>query len=424
MLSGFSINSCGSGGEIPDWISSQKRLGFLDLGGNQLEGVFPQWVAEMEVTSIILSDNNLIGSLPSRLFNSQNLSVLILSHNNFYGELPDNIGKVPESISNIYDLMFLDLSNNRFSGNTLPDFRSSGQLEVIDLSSNEFSGEIPTNLSPVTRILALGKNKFSGNLSINLTNMIWLRYLDIHDNKITELGNLASMIDNPNSTSSSVLGDSTIWYYIPFGSFISVKLSDLQVNWKMSIQGLSSRNLNLYSLLDLSMTQLSGGIPDSLGSLKALKVLNISRNNLSGKVPTSLGDLDNIESLDLSRNKLWGSIPQSLAKLQQLAILDVSNNKLTGKIPRGSQMDTMNERNFYANNSGLCGMQIKVPCPEELSPPDPPKDESKGTWFSWEGVWIGYLIGFFVVVGSLYLTGYFVPAPSSNRRRQQRQFRI
>ncbi|GMY19436.1 LRR receptor-like serine/threonine-protein kinase GSO2 [Fagus crenata] len=52
MLSDFSMNSCGSGGEIPDWISSQKRLDYLDLGGNQLEGVFPQWLAEMQVTSI------------------------------------------------------------------------------------------------------------------------------------------------------------------------------------------------------------------------------------------------------------------------------------------------------------------------------------------------------------------------------------
>ncbi|GMY16275.1 receptor-like protein 46 [Fagus crenata] len=33
-------------------------------------------------------------------------------------------------------------------------------------------------------------------------------------------------------------------------------------------------------------------------------------------------------------------------------------------------MDTMDDPNFYANNSGLCGMQIRVPCPENLSPPE------------------------------------------------------
>jgi hypothetical protein len=174
------------------------------------------------------------------------------------------------------------------------------------------------------------------------------------------------------------------------------------------------------------MNQLSGEIPTSLGSLKALKILNISHNNLSGMVPASFGDLESLEGLDLSHNKLSGSIPQSFAKLQELTILDVSNNKLTGKIPIGRQMDTMNNPNFYANNSGLCGMQIQVLCPEELPVP-PTKSaqvEIKETWFSWQGVGIGYSIGFFLTVGSMYLNGYFVCAPPPNCRRQQRRSRV
>uniref|UniRef100_A0A2N9GP26 Uncharacterized protein n=1 Tax=Fagus sylvatica TaxID=28930 RepID=A0A2N9GP26_FAGSY len=202
---------------------------------------------------------------------------------------------------------------------------------------------------------------------------------------------------------------------------MDLDMHDVILNWKKTQQGLSWNNLNIYSLLDLSMNQLSSEIPASLGSLNALKVLNISHNNLYGRVPASLGDLENLESLDLSYNNLSGSIPQSLAKLQQLTILDVSNNKLTGKIPVGSQMDTMNDPNFYANNSGLCGMQIRVPCLEDLSPTIPPKVESKETWFSWEGVWIGYAVGFFVAVGNLYLTGYLVPTKPPNHRGQQRR---
>ncbi|KAL0000059.1 hypothetical protein SO802_019661 [Lithocarpus litseifolius] len=199
------------------------------------------------------------------------------------------------------------------------------------------------------------------------------------------------------------------------------KIHDLTVDWKKSKQGLSWDNLKIYSLLDLSMNQLSGEAPSLLGSLKALKLLNVSYNNLNGRIPASLGGLKNLESLDLSHNNLFGSIPQSLAKLQQLTILDVINNKLTGKIPVGNQMDTMDVPNFYTNNSELCRMQIQVPCPEDLSPTKPLEVENKETWFSWEGLEIGYAVGFFVTVGILYLIEYFVPAKLPDHCSLQRR---
>ena len=53
-----------------------KRLDFLDLSENNLEGDFTDWLAEMEVGSTIRSDNKFSGSLPTRLFQSLSLSVL------------------------------------------------------------------------------------------------------------------------------------------------------------------------------------------------------------------------------------------------------------------------------------------------------------------------------------------------------------
>ncbi|XP_023922291.1 receptor-like protein 46 [Quercus suber] len=470
-------------------MTESRHLEFLDLSENQLEGMFPQWLAEMEVVSIILSGNNLTGSLPPFLFNSINLNILSLSRNNFYGELPSNIGnatyllnlmlndnnfsgKIPDSISNLH-FMILDLSNNKFSGNSLPDFSSNMLPQIIDLSSNDLSGEISTNFSILTRVLSLGKNKFSGIMSTNLNNMRILECLDIHDNKITgEIpdficqistlrilnlrnnsfqGTIHDCISNLTSLQILDLSSNHLVGKIPtkFGNFTGMietsnesigvvipvmttsfsfqgKINDLILNWKKSAQGLSWKNLMITSFLDLSMNQLSGEIPTTLGSLKALKVFNVSHNNLYGRIPASLGDLFNLESLDLSHNNLSSSIPKSLAKLQQLTILDVSNNKLAGRIPRGSQMDTMNDPKFYANNNGLCGMQIRVLCPEDFPLPKPPKVEveSKERWFSWEGVGIGYAVSFIITVGVLYLAKYFVPAKPSNYRGQQRRRRI
>ncbi|GJX60596.1 leucine-rich repeat-containing protein, partial [Tanacetum coccineum] len=46
-LQEISMPSCGISGQIPEWISSQKELARLDLSGNELEGRFPHWLAEM-----------------------------------------------------------------------------------------------------------------------------------------------------------------------------------------------------------------------------------------------------------------------------------------------------------------------------------------------------------------------------------------
>ena len=92
----------------------------------------------------------------------------------------------------------------------------------------------------------------------------------------------------------------------------------------------------------------------------------------------------------------------------------MSNNNLTSKIHVGGQMDTMNNQNFYVNNNGLCGMQIWVSCQEDWSPAKPTEIESRETWFSWEGIVIGSLVGLFVTVGSMYLIGYIVPVLPPN----------
>ena len=298
------------------------------------------------------------------------------------------------------------------------------KLEYLDIHDNKIKGELPDFICQIStlHILIFRNNSLQGSIPICISNLTSLQILDLSSNLLVgeipkEFGNLAGMIETPDGFS----------YFNGFGTnyyTIGTKINDMIVNWKKSKQGLSFDNLKNYSLLDLSMNQLSGKIPTTLGRLKALKILNVSLNNFYGRIPASIGDLKNLEGLDLSRNNLSGSIPQSLTMLLQLTILDVSNKKLTGKIPIGSQMDTMNNPNFYANNSGLCGMQIQVLCPEDSSSTKPPEVERKETWFSWEGMVIGYAVAFFVTVAILYLTEYCVPVKPPNHRSQQRRQKV
>ncbi|KAK1361930.1 LRR receptor-like serine/threonine-protein kinase GSO1 [Heracleum sosnowskyi] len=477
ILSQLSLKSCQISADIPEWISTQKNLDVLELSDNHLVGKFPPWLAEMDIGSILLSRNELTGSIPSRLFQSPSLSILALSRNKFSGELPENIGDgkkikllllsgnnfsgaIPKSIGDIPLLMLLDLSRNRFSGNTFPVFDPDCSLFYVDLSSNEFTGDIPVSFCTETGILALGENQFSGNLPRNLTNLENLEYLDLHDNNISgdfpefisqmsslqvlslrnnslhgslssnsfsnqsslrivdlssnnlvgsipsELKNLKGMTGSGASylISRGIDNIEVNWIEAKISLFrrrvtFTIEMNDLTVNWKNALRGLSSHSRHIYSLLDLSNNKLSGDIPASLGILKGLKLLNISNNELSGYIPQSFGDLESIETLDLSNNNITGTIPQVFRKLNQLSVLDVSNNKLSGKIPQGGQMDTMDDLSYYANNSGLCGIQIRVKCLEDELTTDAHEKEGddvdeQDTWFLWEGVWIGFPLGF------------------------------
>ena len=386
---------------------------------------------------------------------------MMLDRNNF-------CGPIPQSISQISNLLLLDLSRNRLSGNIFPVFDHKGIMLYADFSSNQFSGEVPTTFPTNIEILALGGNKFSGALPSNLTKLRNLQRLELQDNNISgELPNILLQISHlrvlnlrNNSLQGSIpktisnlknlqildISSNNLIGEIPrefanltgmFGAsylsslnlvniissgfgFNSIVVNKLIVNWKKSKQGLPSNNLEMYFLLDLSNNQLSSEIPASLGALKALKMLNLSYNKLSGEIPASLSDLHNLEGLDLSHNKLSGPIPTAFTKLQQLTTLDVSNNQLVGQIPVGGQMNTMTDANIYANNSGLCGFQIRVPCHEDLplAPKQHGHDNKKEPWISLKAVGIGYPVSFLLTIGIIFLVGYFDPSSPSNSRRR------
>ncbi|KAA3472766.1 LRR receptor-like serine/threonine-protein kinase FLS2 [Gossypium australe] len=429
-----SIQKMSVKGQIPSWISNQTDLIYLDLSENDLEGDFSQWLAERNLGTIILSDNKLTGSLPSQLFQSRNLSVFELSKNNFSGEFPEinttsimvlllsknNFsGPLPKSISNIHRLLLLDLSKNSFSGNEFPAFGPDSLIAFVDVSSNNFSGKVPPHFGLFTVMLSLSQKGFYSPLPENFINLIMLEHLDLHDNNIS--------------------GE--------FPAFFS-QMSSLQVlNLKNnSIKGSISNDLSSLSslkILDLSNNYLKGEIPQSLGNLTGmietpdalltlseifkfpveihdLILLNLSFNELSGKIPISFGDPENAETLDLSHNSLDGEIPGTFSKLLELNYLDLSNNKLGGKIPGGPQMDTLFDPKMYANNSGLCGVQIEVHCEEDLVPPGPPLRKKQEPMFSWIATGVGYPVGFLSSIAVMYVLGYFNTAPAYHRRGRLR----
>ncbi|KAK4345730.1 hypothetical protein RND71_035906 [Anisodus tanguticus] len=272
MLSGLSLQSCGLVGLIPGWISSQRSLDYLDLSKNQLEGIFPQWLADMELGTVILSDNNLTGSLPPSLFHSRSLSLLDLSRNRFSGELPENMG-------NATAIMILILAENSFSGKfrapspifiacycwTCQRTNFLAQFLILIFMTTESQENSQTFISEIStlRSLNLRNNSLQGSVPCSISNLSNLQILDLSHNSFTgsipaEVGDLVGMIETPITFSS-----------ISFIFTFSIEYTVLIVNWKRSVQVLSSSaSINIYSWLDLSKNHLSGEIPSSLGKLR------------------------------------------------------------------------------------------------------------------------------------------------------------
>mmetsp|Transcript_1597 Transcript_1597/g.2189 ORF Transcript_1597/g.2189 Transcript_1597/m.2189 type:complete len:862 (+) Transcript_1597:203-2788(+) len=92
-------------------------------------------------------------------------------------------------------------------------------------------------------------------------------------------------------------------------------------------------NFMMLDTLDLSFNNLSGFIPEEVGSLDNLRVLHLNDNRFSGPIPRSLSKLTKLERCVLSWNDLTGIIPSSLGNISSLVVLYLCGNKLSGPVP-------------------------------------------------------------------------------------------
>ncbi|GMI83684.1 RECEPTOR DEAD KINASE1 [Hibiscus trionum] len=164
------------------------RVTSLVLPDTQLLGSISDDIAYIQhLRHLDLSNNFFNGTLPSSIFNTTELQVLSLSGNVISGELPESIsgmtslqilnlsdnalaGKVPKNLTALHNLTVVSLRGNYFSGDIPTGFDS---VEVLDLSSNLLNGSLPLdfgggNLS----LLNLSYNKISGSISQDFAKQI------------------------------------------------------------------------------------------------------------------------------------------------------------------------------------------------------------------------------------------------------------
>ncbi|KAF7806525.1 putative LRR receptor-like serine/threonine-protein kinase [Senna tora] len=279
LLETFDLSRNNFSGTIPEDVSSLLSLRFLKLDQNTFEQNIPSGILNCQsLVSLDLSSNHLNGTLPDGFGASfPNLKSLNLAGNNIRGRDSD--------FSELKSITIINISGNSFQGSVLGMFKE--QLEVIDLSRNQFQGHISQvkinstayNWSRLV-YLDLSENRLSGEIFQNLNEAKNLKHLNLAHNRFSR--QKFPQIERLSGLKYLNLSQTNLVGHIPAGisQLSNLKALDVSANHLTGkVPFLRSKNLQI---LDLSNNNLSGEIPPFvLEQLPWMEKYNFSYNNFT-----------------------------------------------------------------------------------------------------------------------------------------------
>jgi len=420
LLESLALQSNRLTGSIP---LLPRTMEVLDISRNNLNGFVPSNFQAPHLQYAALFSNCIVGTIPTSICQWPELKILDLSNNLLTGELPDcgskdlkqwtsssnNSSRANSKGSSSMVIETLLLSNNSLSGGFPLFLRQCQSLIFLDLTQNKFSGELPVWISedmPALVMLRLRSNNFSGHIPVEITRFLALRILDLSNNSFSgvipkSLVNskaLTATSDALDSIGNPFEGDYMVGRFYGRGVLFDDSLSVV-----IKGQVLDYRENTIYLMsIDLSCNHLAGQIPEEIIYLAGLINLNLSSNFLTGNIPSEIGNLRSLESLDLSVNQLAGEIPWGLSDLTLLSYLNLSYNNLSGRVPSGHQLDILNAddpASMYIGNPGLCGDPIPKQCPgDQPTRGDSIRGDEDGlSQMDFLGLIVGFIAGVWMV---------------------------
>ncbi|XP_076886032.1 protein STRUBBELIG-RECEPTOR FAMILY 7-like [Bidens hawaiensis] len=233
-----------------------------------------------QLVTIDLSDNKLSGPIPSSLFSLPNLQTLNLRSNSFSGA-------IPPTISNLKNIETLDMSHNSLSG-SLPDTSTSLTLTRLDLSFNKLTGPIP-KLAPNLIELAIKSNSISGFLpKTSFTELTQLEVIELSNNSLT--------------------GTIPGWVFLQT-SIQQINLANNKFTGLEILKPAGSNNNNVIAV-DAGYNKISGHLTANFTAFPSLSSLSLSYNKLQGPIPVEYSKKTSLKRLFLDGNYLNGVPPE------------------------------------------------------------------------------------------------------------------
>ncbi|CAL4996883.1 unnamed protein product [Urochloa decumbens] len=221
-------------------------------------------------------------------------------------------------------------------------------LEELDLSGNYFNHPIATcwfwNVTNLKH-LDLGSTSLYGQLPKALGHMTSLQYLSLSGIGQVEPGK-KDINNTVSMTNTSLKSLCSLRNLHLENCFAQGNITELIQNLP---QCLSNQLQELY----LSLNQLTGALPNSMGHLTSLVILDVGRNNITGPLPTSIGHFSSLRTLDLSDNHLIGHVPFEIGLLANLTKLDLTSNYLEGVVTGEHFAGTWSLQYLYLSYNSL-----------------------------------------------------------------------
>uniref|UniRef100_M1BML5 Uncharacterized protein n=1 Tax=Solanum tuberosum TaxID=4113 RepID=M1BML5_SOLTU len=262
-----------------------------------------------------------------------NVIELNLSCSGIVGKIDSN-----SSLFQLSHLQTLDLSYNHFSKSHIsPEFGRFSNLTYFDLSWADFSGQIPSEISHLSKLHSLslyssiGLRLAAHDFKLLLQNLTQLRELDLSNI------NISSTIPLNFSSHLTTLSliDTGLYGIIPESIFHLPNLETLYLGFS-DLRGYFPKTKwnSSASLVELDLlgVNFSDSFPESTGYLTSVRSLSLQSCNLRGPIPESISNLIRIDYLHLQDNSLNGTIPSGVFSLPSLRYLLLGKNHFSGHL--------------------------------------------------------------------------------------------